>query len=373
MNAQSGTDSLDRKIKISGYIKSLQSAYILNNSPLFTDQLIHNRINLKQEIIKNHTWNLEFRNRIFYGQLVQLSQSSGTKFLKTINTDENKWIRPSFGLESKKGIATLIQLDRAYWQWSPENWEIRIGRQRVNWGMATIWNPNDIFNAYGFTDFDYEERPAVDGIRIRRFIGYSGSIEAVASIGKNSSDLSFGSLYKTNIGTYDMQFLAGYTDHHYAIGVGTAGNLGLSGLKMETTIFVPENGGNVDLSSTVSIDYTFKNGVFISGGGLYNSQGKTEGDLSTLFNFQLSARNLYPYKWAILSSLGFDITALLNANLVAVYSPVQSNALFINPNLTYSIAEAWDINLIGQLAFNTASGKYTSPIKGFFLRLKYSF
>ena len=39
----------------------------------------------------------------------------------------------------------------------------RIGRQRINWGTTTIWNPNDIFNAYNFLDFDYEERPGMDG------------------------------------------------------------------------------------------------------------------------------------------------------------------------------------------------------------------
>lgn len=29
------------------------------------------------------------------------------------------------------------------------------------------WNPNDWFNTYNYFDFDYEERPGTDAIRVR--------------------------------------------------------------------------------------------------------------------------------------------------------------------------------------------------------------
>lgn len=371
--AQENPDTIIyKKIQIGGYIKYLHSSYLLQSNPLITDQLFHNRINLKQRINKSNEWILEIRNRIFYGQLVLFNQAIG-KYLTSINPDENKFLNLSLGWESKKGIAALTVLDRAYWQWSPKKWEIRLGRQRVNWGIATIWNPNDIFNAYNFTDFDYEERPSVDGIRIKKYIGYSGSIESVVSIGKNSKDINYGLMYKTNIKTYDLQFLIGHTDTYCSFGAGTAGNLGLAGLKAESTLFVPEHTGKLLNASTLAVDYTFEKGLFISGGILYNSAGASDRDLSSLFNFKLSAQNLYPYKWSGLISLQKGISPLLNSGLVAVYSPVKSHALFINPTISYSIAQSWDLDFVGQIAFNTSNSSYKSPFKGLFLRVKHSY
>ena len=48
---------------------------------------------------------------------------------------------------------------------------LRIGRQRINWGVNLAWNPNDLFNAYSLIDFDYQERPGSDAIRFQYYMG----------------------------------------------------------------------------------------------------------------------------------------------------------------------------------------------------------
>ena len=50
-------------------------------------------------------------------------------------------------------------------------------RQRINWGQTLVWNPNDIFNAYSYFDFDYIERPGSDAIRLQYYPDYSSAIE----------------------------------------------------------------------------------------------------------------------------------------------------------------------------------------------------
>lgn len=367
-------DSVDKKVEVQGYVKFLHSSYVISDQDLLTDQLIHNRLNLRQSVSKHHEWVVQLRNRLFYGEAVKRVQTLGTEFLDLNNPDRTRWLKPSFGVENDSGIAALFAIDRAYWQWTPDNWEIRVGRQRINWGISTIWNPNDIFNAYGFADFDYEERPAADAIRVRRFIGYSGSIEGVISVGQNSDDISIGALYKTFVKTYDLQFLVGHTDGYVALGAGTAGNLGLTGLKAESTLFIPDdNNEDLSFSATAAVDYTFDNGLYASAGFLYNSLGGTSNSLSELFAFDLSARNLYPYRWAIVFAANYGLTELLMAGLSMIYSPVSAQALFIMPTLTYSIAQEWDLDFVSQLSFNNENGQYVSPFNGVFLRIKVSF
>ena len=69
--------------------------------------------------------------------------------------------------------------DRLFIEWNKEKWNIRIGRQRINWGINLAFNPNDIFNAYNFLDFDYEERPGVDAARVQYYYGSFSGLDLV--------------------------------------------------------------------------------------------------------------------------------------------------------------------------------------------------
>ncbi|NRA49802.1 MAG: hypothetical protein HRU12_11775, partial [Phaeodactylibacter sp.] len=84
-------------------------------------------------------------------------------------------------------------------------------------------------------------------------------------------------------------------------------------------------------------------------------------------------RNLYPYRHAVFVQGGYPVTPLFNAGLAVIYSPVSANALFLNPTFTYSIQDNWDIDLIGQIAFDQEAEGYRSPLQSVFFRLKWSF
>jgi len=58
-----------------------------------------------------------------------------------------------------KSYVFVSTFDRANIEYTKGNFEAMVGRQRVNWGINTVWTPNDIFNSFSYFDFDYEERP----------------------------------------------------------------------------------------------------------------------------------------------------------------------------------------------------------------------
>ena len=55
-----------------------------------------------------------------------------------------------------------------------------------------------------------------------------------------------------------------------------------------------------------------------------------------------------------------------------MYLP-KINGVFMNPTLNYSIAENWDMNIIGQLLFADNSTKFSNLSNAIFLRLRWSF
>lgn len=375
--------------RVNGYIKDLQSVFFFNQSfpelgrngfqlvdTFLVDNLIHNRVNSWWYINEHFTFKADLRTRIFYGDLVRASADFG----QMVGDANNDYFDLSVNLVENPSFLVHSMLDRLYLQYTNDDWEIRLGRQRVNWGISTVWNPNDIFNAFDFTDFDYEERPGSDVLRIKRYTGFASSVEFVTRIFDTWDEAVMAGLWKFNKWNYDVQLLAGLVRRDLAFGLGWAGNLGEAGFKGEATYFRPMEewfddyeDAEPSFAFTAGADYTFSNSIYLNVGYLYNSNGETDISSSRLFAFQLSAKNLYPYRHAIFAQVMYPFHPLLNGGLALIYSPVEVDPLFLNPTLTYSIAQNWDLDFVGQITLNDEKRGYVSPVQALFLRIKWSF
>ena len=83
-----------------------------------------------------------------------------------------------------------IMLDRLYAEYTYKNFEAKVGRQRINWGINMAFNPNDIFNAFSYFDFDYEERPGSDAILLKYYTGIASSIEVAGKMADSLEDFN---------------------------------------------------------------------------------------------------------------------------------------------------------------------------------------
>lgn len=371
-------DDQPKSWELSGYVKNLQTLLFFDDVLLdtfFQDNLIHNRLNFSWYINDHWTFKAEARNRIFFGDLVQADPS----YARTIDNVNNDYFDLSLVLLDNPSFVIHSMLDRLYLEYSKDDWEVRLGRQRINWGIGNVWNPNDIFNAFAFTDFDYEERPGSDAVRVKYYLDFASSIEFTARVFDDFDEAAFAGLYTFNQWQYDFQFLAGYVQQDLVVGGGWAGNLKDAGFKGEWSYFIGiEEDRTNSFALATGVDYVFSNSIYMNLGYLYNSNGTVNNNLGfgnssiILFNFDLSARNLYPYRHALFVQASYPITPLLNSGAAIIYSPVNLHPLFVNPTLTYSIKDNWDLDFVGQIVFNESSG-YKSPLQALFFRLKYSF
>ncbi len=360
-----------RNWTLNGYAKQLQTIIKIDGIDTYLqDNLFHNRLNFKWYPSDKVTLVAESRNRIFYGDLVKLTPN----YAQQVETANNDFFDFSFHLVDKPDWVINSTIDRLYFQYNAGDFEARIGRQRINWGINTVWNPNDVFNAFSFTDFDYEERPGSDAIRLKYYTGVASSFEIAANAAKSWSQRVVAGLYKWNAANYDFQLLLGVASNEMVIGGGWAGNIKNSGFKGEWSYFIPIESSDQanSLAVTLAFDHSFSNSLYFNLGYLYNSNGKTGGSLAEIFSFQLSASNLYPFRHATFISIGYPITPLINCSLAFIYSPVSSHPLFINPTFTLSVAQNWDLDLIGQLAFSKDQ-KFENAVSAAFLRMKFSF
>ncbi|RMG81664.1 MAG: hypothetical protein D6714_12625 [Bacteroidetes bacterium] len=363
---------------LSGYVKDLQSVVFFNKnyinpflrSQVLKDDLLHNRLNFSWFPTDHLTFKAEMRNRFFWGDQIRFFELGGASYADVLDTN-NDFLDLSFEKSGAKGLAFQSMLDRLYFEYNQSKWEIRLGRQRVNWGINTFWNPNDIFNAYSFIDFDYEERPGSDALRVRYFTDYASSLEVVVKAFDQFDKAIFAGLWKFNKWNYDFQILSGYVEKDWVLGIGWAGNLKDAGFKGEMSYFDSFGDEDPALAITFGVDYMFSNALYLNGGFLYNRKGSNQNS-SELLNFELSAKNLYPYRYTGYIQAAYPIYPLLNAGLGVIYSPGKKHALFLNPTLTWSLTQNVDLDFVGQLIFEK-NARYESPVQALFLRTKLSF
>jgi len=362
------------RIAISGFVKYMNTSSIVDLDSIVSDNLIHNRIKLKADLTTKLTAVVEMRNRVFYGEATRLNL-----FLGDLLDNDIGQLDLSFVPLNKNATVVHSIFDRAYFKYAAEKWELRLGRQRINWGVNLAWNPNDLFNAYSLIDFDYQERPGADAIRFQYFTGDLSSLEFAYQPGHGLDSSIIAGLWKFNKWKYDFQLLTGNYNKDVFIGAGWAGNIKNAGFKAEGTYFHPKD-GFVDstgaISTSVTLDYSFKNGIYINTSLLYNSSGSgqsiSSGNLFQSFIGTISAKSLMPSKWTYFAQTSGVFTPALSGSFSAFYMQ-GINMLLMMPSVSYNIQENWEIMLIGQSAIGEVNNTFKGIGTGLYLRLMYSY
>lgn len=357
-----------KKFSVTGYLKGLETYSIdkLNHNNTW-GSLLHNRINTKWKPNNHLTFVAELRNRIFWGgQLQQVPD-----FALLLRNPNEQWNLQKAWINNRN-LVIHSNTERLYVDLKNDKWSTRIGRQRINWGMATTWNPNDIFNAYNFLDVDYEERPGSDALSLQHRLSDFSHIEGVYSTAGNKKQIA-AARYFLNKWNYDLQLIAGMYHGTATLGAGWAGSIKETGFKGELQYYFANKDSAAQFNLTIGFDHVFKGGWYTGLGALYNSLGlnQTISNLEEL-NLNLSAKNLMPARFSYLASVRKEITPLSSVVCTMIYSP-GINLLIFSPGISYNISSQLDADLIWQSFFLSYQNSFQGIRDIGYLRLKWSF
>jgi hypothetical protein len=314
---------------------------------------------------------MEVRNRVFWGDQVANTPDFGTRI-----DEYNGLMDLSVLWVNKPAFVVHSVVDRMLVQYSGERWDVRAGRQRINWGINTVWNPNDVFNAYNFLDFDYEERPGTDAVRVQHFFKNGSALDAAYQPGVKKDESVGALLYRFNRWKYDVQVIGGvfYTD--LVVGGGFAGNIKDAGFKGEISYFHPYK-NSADTSGvvvySVMADRMFANGWYAGVAYLYNSQPTNSfAENGGIYNANLTAKSLYPFKHNVYAGITKLVSPIVTANLAVTYSPTY-HALVFFPTFTWNAAQNLDLDATFQAFYGKVFDVYESQGSAFFIRGRWSF
>jgi hypothetical protein len=351
---QNSEDTISKtyeKPRVYGYVKYLPS-YRTNSdfSVHAWDHLIHNRMNLDWKISNQFVFHGALRTRFFGGYTIENFPGFGD-FL----AQDQRLIDASFVLYDGNKSLLHTTSDRFFLDYHSGKWHVRLGRQRVNWGINMVSNPNDLFNTYSFFDFDYEERPGTDALRVQYFLNATSRAEIVWSPGRKFEESVIGGLFGFNFKSYDLQFVGGYFHNRLALGTGWAGNIKQLGFKGEIGYFHDlEELVGVDqkwnIVGAVSFDYMFGNSSFLVAEYLFNQQRDPFGNDVLFFTQPLRADNLSFFEHSALVNYAYPINMVFSVGSALIYYPTESG-VFLSPNIRYSLRQNLDLMFVSQLFF----------------------
>ncbi len=366
--------SVFSSMTLNGYLKYMNTSMINDvDSVWMVDNLVHNRLNYNWYMSEHVTFSAAMRNRLIYGDLVKFIPN----YASTIEDDNGYLSFLTNNISNGSSFVLNTTFDRAFFEINTNNWVITLGRQRINWGQAFAWNPNDIFNAYSFFDFDYEERPGSDALRVQYYPNFTSVAEMAIKIDKDNNITAAG-LYRFNKWSYDIQVIGGITDtSDVIVGAGWSGNIWDFGFNGELTYFHPQENfsdstGIVILSAGLS--YVFTNSLNISFEGNYNGYFEkiNMSGFNDLYFMPLSVKTTSYSKFSWFGQITYPIHPLLNGTIAAMYFPSLGNGYFLMPSLAYSASNNLEISLYGQRFEGKFGGQY-DKMTMLFLRFRYSF
>ncbi len=358
---------------LDGYVKYMVTYSVPEKQNNTLDHLVHNRINFEYRFSPNWRINAGLRNRALWGDALDIAQYPQLVALDTGYFDMSKnWLEDEVIVNS--------QLDRLYISWQQEGWRGQLGRFRVNWSMNTIWNPNDIYNAYSIYDFDYEEKAGTDAVMVSKTLGFASGIDLVLAPAKIPDKNSLSLRYFANKLGWDYQVIAGRASRDFVLGAGFATDVYEAGFRGELSWFDPiesEYQGEVNkrtMVGSLEVDYSF-GGVRSWLGRvawLTISDPQNATSALTYLNLPLNAKTLSFTQHTFYTDVSFDLTSL--NRLTASLTYYSDGSFFSGLSSSYSLATDWQLLTVLQSFNGTNDSLFgETPTVLLFANIRYSF
>lgn len=369
LQAASTGFATDLQLDVKGYAKYLSEAdHLRQPDTLLTGQLIHQRTQLRLDLGERWYAKVEIRTRAFFGPIYE----SIPDLTKTLE-HPSAYFRPEAAIVQDQHITVFTEADRAYAGYRTERWDIRIGKQRINWGTNLVWNPNDLFNTYNILDFDYEERPGTDALRMQYDFGERRVLDIAYAPEKDDRSV-MACMYRTHLGTFDLQFSAGSYRGQGVLGTGWAGNAGTAGFKGEVNHYLKRSGHTGQTCAALTMDYTFKGNWYVFISGLWQHHAAPFFQPLDFINGEssITPKYLMPYQFSSYLGGMKELSPKWSVQMAAIYGE-KNQSLILFPAATWKVSEDFELLLTGQGYFTRSGVTWGNQANAMYLRFKYNF
>ncbi len=363
----------NKNYTLGGYLQTLEMVWVpTNTSQWLTMNTLSNRIDFRWYSGDKIETYVAMRNIVSYGQI----PFDFYPYMADLSVNDNGKLDLTHLITKDSSYFMMTNIDRAYFQFTNDKFELVVGRQRINWGINLVWTPNDIFNSSNYFDFDYVQRPGSDAILAQYYTGMSSSIQFAIKMDKDDKT-TYAALYRCNNWKYDFQILAGVMRDDIVLGAGWAGQIGCAGFVGEGTYFKNKNHSDSSgvFVASVTFNYSFKKGLFLQAAILFNSAGTTQNagqEGMFALDKEISAKTFTRAKFSTFIQASMPLSPLINTSISGIFNPNDKSGYF-GPSIDISLNENIGFMIMSQLFMGNTGSEFGSYGSMLFSRLKWSF
>ncbi len=355
------------EIELSGYYKNLfiKSRTLVLFPPAESYSLDLNRLRLKLDgnISDKLSFNIQYDNEILLGNYLQTTQ-----FLTLKNLSSDNYFDLESSYIDSNSIYAKQSIYRAYAVLALPDIDIRIGRQRIAWGTAMLWNPMDILNPFNPVQLEREERQGVDAVLLDWNIDALSHLSLVYARQKYNSSTAI--RWRSNQKGFDFSLMAGRFQNDSIVGFDFSGQINSIGIKGELTRTDPTNADSF-IRAVIGADYTFTNTLSLNIEAYYNGQGTPERN-NYNFNRLFTGKIQSLARHYLGGYLGYDITPLLRWDNYFIFN-LDDDSYFITPGLSYSLSDNIEFSGGIQTFKGTPGTEYGTFENLYYLQLQWFF
>lgn len=337
---------------------------------------INNRLDFQWYPTSTWTFHLGIRNNLNGGDLLHTFNTKTNKSYNKFLSEDNGYLNLAHRWINNNDYTFYSTIDRLQLTNVCGNLTTTLGRQRINWGISEVWQPNDIFNSYNYFDFNYPEHAGSDAVRLQYYTGATSSIDIAYKINRQNQS-TYALRYKSMIDSYDWQVLAGIMNQQYTtLGLGWSGNLADAGFTGEITYFHPlhSDEGQETLLASISSNYLFTNQFLISASVLFNTAGTTHSAKNNRLMYQnnITALDYTRSVMECMARFSYPVTPLFTVSCATIINPFDCSN-YISPSMEYSTSNNTSLMLLGQFFSGKKDSEYGNYGQGIYLRFTWNF
>jgi len=327
-------------LQVSGYYKNilLRSATVLPPAGEdYTLDLNRLRLRLRGQPTTTLRFDIAYDNELWLGSYLDTPQ-----FSRQQNPPQDSLFNLQQTTLDRDAAFARHGLYRGYVSLAMGDVDVRLGRQRIAWGTALLWNPMDILNPLNPLQLEREERAGVDAVTLDWNYAALSRLSLVAAGHETGDSSSYAIRWKSNLDLFDISLMGGRFRQDSIAGFDFAGQLGQMGLRGEFTHNNTERDGEYQ-RFVVGADYSFGNTLTLALEYYFNGQGASDRNAYQVTRW-LSGNVQSLGRHYLGGFFGYDFTALLRWKNYLILN-LDDDSVFGFHSLVYSLVDNVDLTL----------------------------
>lgn len=278
----------------------------------------------------------ELKNHGYFGAF--LKDYPGYTFL---NFNRYDWVDLNRVWNDDTLAVSYSRLDQAWVHYRSGAFEIRLGRQIINWSQTLVWNVSDIFNTYTLTNIHNPVKQGSDALRLSWYPGPVSMVEFAAKL-NYYNELTAAIMYRLNHNSFDFQMQTGVVeDTDWMFGGGLVYTKNRLGARSDFIYYIPYHINTRDKNTllvSAGMEYVFTNDFLLQVEMLYNQMHnhQTNNLFRRFYNITASPKVLSVSEWNLSFNASYNITNPLKVSLLSVWF-IDYEGYTIMPSMHYDL------------------------------------